>query len=217
MENAQKVQKVNELIKEIQSSHTALIEGEQKSDTASREIGKNLLKIEREELYKLCKDKNGKAISTMAKFIKANFSFSYQNGIMLKQSARVQEMLGLDEKVSFRLLRSLNRYTNNESAMIEIWNDAVKNSQDSIPCSKQLRNSIHAWEQNHPADAFRKTKTMKMSSIEDALKNESVTLKEICSILAKQDLANISSETENELIAKIKELLHPTTNIIKAA
>ena len=97
------------------------------------------------------------------------------------------------------------------------WNGAVKNSYKGIPGSKQLRNSIQAWEQNHPEDALKKAQPMKTSSLEDTLKNNSVTLKEICLLLAKQDLANVSDETKDELIEKIQKLLHTKNEKTKAA
>ena len=213
MEDVQKIQQVNDLIKEIQSNYQDLMDGEQKTDNASREIGKRLLRIEREELYKIAKDKDGKAITTMSKFIKVNFTFSSQNGVMLKQSARVQEILGLDDTVSFRLLRSLNRYTAKPEAMKTIWKNATKDT--NKPNKKQLDSAIAEWEKDNPEYAYHTGK--KENSLDDVLNNKDLTLKEIGSALTKLDLTNISKETADNLIEKIKELLNQNHEEIKAA
>lgn len=213
MEDVQKIQQVNDLIKEIQSNYQDLMDGEKKTDNASREIGKRLLQIEREELYKIAKDKGGKAITTMSKFIKVNFTFSTQNGVMLKQSARVQEILGLDDTVSFRLLRSLNRYTAKPEAMKTIWQNATKDT--NKPDKKQLDKAIEEWEKDHPEDAYHTGK--KENSLDDVLSNKNLTLKEIGSALAKMDPTTISQETADSLIEKLKKLLHQDHEEIKAA
>lgn len=212
MEKSTTMQQVNELIKEIQTNHNELMKGEQKSDKAAREIGRKLLKIERERLFLSCKDKKGNTTATMAKFIKTNFQFSYQYGVMLKSSALVQEILELNDKVSFRLLRSLNRYTGKAEAMKEIWKNAVQRS-NGVPGRKQLDQSIKEWEKLHPGDGYRSSR----SSLDEILGKKSLTLKEIGSLLTKLDQADISQEAGDILLAKIKDLLQQESKETKAA
>jgi len=206
-------QELDQLIQEIRSSHCARMKGEASIDNASREIGQRLLKIEREELYLSAKDKHGETIYSLSKFIKVKFEFSPQNGVMLKQSAIVQEILELDDTVSFRLLRSLNRYTAKPEAMKTIWQNATKDT--NKPNKKQLDKAIEEWEKDHPEDAYHTGK--KENSLDDVLNNKDLTLKEIGSALAKMDPTTISQETADSLIEKLKNLLHQDHEEIKAA
>ena len=129
---------------------------EKRQDQTGGEIGRHLLEIEEKGLYKFDKDINGKPIKSMTAFIKKNFTFTSQYGSRVAQTARVQQVLGVDNDVSFNLLKHLNPFVEKPDDMNAIWKDAstVKNksgkqTETKIPTVKELRNAIQRWRRKH--------------------------------------------------------------------
>ena len=179
-------------------------------EQAAAEIGRQLLKIEEEELYTFDTDEKGASITSMAAFIKKNFEFSYNYGVMVKQSAKVERILDHEHKLdlSFSLLRALNRYGDKEEAVKTIWGNAKESGKKSVPTHNGLKQAIKNWEEDHPEDAWKgKAATEDWDKI---LNSTATTLKAICRKLATIDPKTIDEGTKGRLIEKIKALLEST-------
>ena len=204
--NTNKEQALQTAITNINGWYQTCKDGEQ----AAAEIGRQLLKIEEEELYTFDTDENGASITSMAAFIKKNFEFSYNYGVMVKQSAKVERILDHEHKLdlSFSLLRALNRYGDKEEAVKTIWGNAKESGKKSVPTHNGLKQAIKKWEEGHPEDAWQRKANS--DDWDKVLNSAETTLKVICRKLATADPQTIDEDIKNRLIEKIKALLEST-------
>ena len=195
-------------IDEIKNCYSKIGEGKHNQNSSAAEIGRLLMAIENDKLYKYDVDKDNKPIRGMNGFITNNFDFSSNYGIMLKQAAKIEVILDPEHKqdLSFGLLYKLSCYREKPDAVRAIWKNAkgTKNS----PTAVELRKAIEKRKKDNPDELKKRGKGRKSWS--DFLKSDEATLKAIGYRFVKLEEADRKAMDEGvkkELVAKIKELL----------
>ena len=180
----------------------------QNQNSSVAKIGRLLRDVEKTGLYKQGKNEEGAPCQRMSEFIHANFERKYQYYVMLKGTAYIEDIVDPELKLnlSYGLLRKLNRYRKDEKAVLKIWGNAKKASDESVPTYEVLQAEIEKWQKDNPVKPRGKQK----STWDELIKDEKTTLKCLCNRLAKlteDERKKISKETQDGLSEKVKTLL----------